>query len=264
MTRSRVILAIALALALSTTAFAGKKQNEQVEQLEARVAELEAQVQALQKALDDTTAQLSTEMDQKIDVAMQEFAQRETKAAQELRAINTLAGQGKQLEAKERMGAFFKKYAGTNAIKSAARLNQELAVVGKNAPPKLNLEKWYSGEEGSVDLSAEGTHLLVFFETWCPHCKREVPKLRTTYDKFKDKGLSIVGLTKVTKSSTDEKVVQFVEQHKLVFPVVKERGDVSQYFNVAGVPAAAVVKDGKVIWRGHPATLNDSMIQSWL
>ena len=30
------------------------------------------------------------------------------------------------------------------------------------------------------------------------------------------------------------------------------------------VPAAAVVKDGKIVWRGHPSRLSESMIKKWL
>ena len=31
-------------------------------------------------------------------------------------------------------------------------------------------------------------------------------------------------------------------------------------FNVTGIPAAALVKEGKVIWRGHPGRLDDATI----
>jgi thiol-disulfide isomerase/thioredoxin len=135
--------------------------------------------------------------------------------------------------------------------------------VGKPAPPPLNVEKWYRGEGESLDLS-NGVNLFVFWEEWCPHCKREVPKLQATYDKFRDSGLDVVALTKITKSSTEEKVTGFIETNSLNFPIAKERGDVSRYFNVSGIPAAAVVKDGQVIWRGHPGSLNDAMIEKWL
>ena len=76
--------------------------------------------------------------------------------------------------------------------------------------------------------------------------------------------LNIVGLTKITKSSTEAKVTQFIETNGLQFPIAKERGDLSQYFGVSGIPAAAVVKDGTIIWRGHPNGLNDALIQAWL
>ena len=50
----------------------------------------------------------------------------------------------------------------------------------------------------------------------------------------------------------------------MTYPTAKENGDLSKHFNVSGIPAAAVVKGGKVVWRGHPGRLNDSMIDGWL
>ena len=34
----------------------------------------------------------------------------------------------------------------------------------------------------------------------------------------------------------------------------------SSSFAVTGIPAAALVKDGKVVWRGHPARLDDALL----
>ena len=62
-----------------------------------------------------------------------------------------------------------------------------------------------------------------------------------------------------TNSSTE-----FIKDNKVTYPTAKENGDLSKHFNVSGIPAAAVVKGGKIIWRGHPGRLNDSMIDGWL
>ena len=35
-------------------------------------------------------------------------------------------------------------------------------------------------------------------------------------------------------------------------------------YAVSGIPAAALVKDGKVIWRGHPSRLTDELVQQLL
>ena len=126
-----------------------------------------------------------------------------------------------------------------------------------------DIEKWYQGE-GDIDLT-KGTTLVVFWEVWCPHCRREVPNVKETVSKYGDKGLQVVGLTKVTRSSTEEKVTEFIKEHDLNYPVAKEKdGALSKYFNVSGIPAAAVVKDGEIVWRGHPARLSDDMIKGWL
>jgi hypothetical protein len=34
----------------------------------------------------------------------------------------------------------------------------------------------------------------------------------------------------------------------------------SNAYAVTGIPAAAVVKGGKVVWRGHPAQLTDEVL----
>jgi hypothetical protein len=43
--------------------------------------------------------------------------------------------------------------------------------------------------------------------------------------------------------------------------MAKEKdASMSTGFNVTGIPAAALVKEGKVIWRGHPGRLDDATI----
>jgi cytochrome c-type biogenesis protein len=120
------------------------------------------------------------------------------------------------------------------------------------------MDKWFNGSDGALNLES-GSTLVVFWEVWCPHCKREVPKIQATYEKFQGK-MNVVGLTKVTKSATDEKVTDFIKEQKLTYPIAKETGDASQAFAVSGIPAAAIVKDGEVVWRGHPGKLTDDLI----
>ena len=125
-----------------------------------------------------------------------------------------------------------------------------------------DLEKWYQGKGEYSDSKAT---LLVFWEVWCPHCKKEIPKLAEEEGKYKDKGVQIVAMTKVTKSATDDKVQEFLKENKVKFPVGKEQdGSMSQAFAVTGIPAAALVKNGKVIWRGHPARLDDATLDALL
>jgi thiol-disulfide isomerase/thioredoxin len=158
--------------------------------------------------------------------------------------------------------------ASTAAYKRARRYEAELAVVGKDAPASLDIDKWLANK-ANIDLQSENPTLLVFWEEWCPHCKREVPKMQKLHDTYKGQGLQMVGLTKITRSSTDDKVNAFIKDQKLSYPMAKEvvkegKGTLSTHFSVRGVPAAAVVKGGKIVWRGHPGRLNEDMIKSWL
>ncbi len=163
--------------------------------------------------------------------------------------------------AKTKVEALKKDYADTRAAKAVARIDQELQVIGKPASP-VTVEKWYQGT--AADAEGKAT-LYVFWEVWCPHCRREVPKLSETYTKYKGQGLAVVGVTRQTKDVTDQQVTDFIAENKVTYPIAKDQGDtLSSYYGVRGIPAAAVVKDGKVVWRGHPAKMTDEMIASWL
>lgn len=164
--------------------------------------------------------------------------------------------------AKAKLAELKSKYGNTRAAKASVRLEDEMAIVGKAEAP-LSVEKWFQGAES--DLKDGKATLYVFWEVWCPHCKREVPKLAETYNKFNGKGLEVVGLTKMSRDITEQQVTEFIQSNKIPYPIAKEQGDaMSQAYGVRGIPAAAVVKDGKVIWRGHPAKLTDSMIEGWI
>lgn len=234
-------------------------QEADAKALEKRVEDLETRLSNLEKSF----AQRVAALERQVREGAQQVNPLEGAAQEAYAQISRLAAEGKMVEAQKQMADFMTKYSNTNAAKRARRLNDELGVIGKAAPSEWGLEKWYQGES-EVDLTSDKATLLVFWEVWCPHCQREVPKMQGLYDEMKDQGLQLVGITRITKSSTEEKVIGFIEEHKVGYPMAKEDGSVAQYFNVSGIPAAAVLKDGKVVWRGHPARISQEMVKSWL
>jgi thiol-disulfide isomerase/thioredoxin len=190
-----------------------------------------------------------------------QVAQDETAARQLYTSAQRNVATKKYEDAKKDIDKLLKSYPKTKSARSAQQLKREVAIIGQDAGT-LDIEKWYSGD---AKISDGKLTVLVFWESWCPHCKREVPKLEATYQKFKGDGLNLIGLTKVTKTSTDEKVQAFIKDNKLTYPTAKEKdGLMSRRFAVSGVPASAVIKDGKIVWRGHPNRLNDAFIQELL
>lgn len=235
-------------------------------------AEVIKKLEALEKriaSLESTLSQRMASLEQKVGAGAAPVAAAappsplEAEAQTAFAEINQLVAAGKQGEAKAKMGDFMKKYASTNAARSASRLNAELDVVGKAAPANWGIEKWFQGES-EIDLASSKTTLVVFWEEWCPHCKREVPKMQELYTSLHPAGLQLIGVTKITKTSTEDGVRKFVSDQGVKYPLAKEDGTLSAHFAVGGIPAAAVLKDGKVIWRGHPARLSESMIKAWL
>lgn len=235
-------------LALALVLLAGCAQKKDVDDLRARVDEMEKKVAAIEKAgPKGATA---------ADPAKEEAA---TKLMME---ATTAMKDNDYATAKAKIAELESAYADTRAGKQAAKMAREVNLVGADAKP-IEVEKWFTNKK--ADFGDADATLLVFWEVWCPHCKREVPKLVELQSKYKGKGMQVVTLTKVTKSSTDEKVDEFIKEHKLDFPVGKEKdGSMSDAYAVSGIPAAALVKDGKVIWRGHPARLTDEVLDKLL
>lgn len=232
--------------------------EDQVKKLEERLAATEKKVEELEKrpASAGRTAPATP--------APQGTPEEEAAADKIYEGLQADMQAGKMADAKAKMEELKTKYPNTSVTARARKIGGELEVIGKDAPASMEITKWFQGSASDVNLASDKPTLMVFWESWCPHCKREVPELEATYEKFHGKGLQIVGVTRVTKSSTDEKVAEFIKEHKITFPMAKDAGSTSAYFGVSGIPAAAVVKGGKIVWRGHPARLTDEMLQGWL
>jgi peroxiredoxin len=238
---------------LTSIAFAllvgGCAQKKDVDAMDARLKEVEEKLAKLEKGGGGGKAGPSTSPE-------------EEAAASSLMKEAQEALKGNQYDvAKSKLAELKEKYGSTRAGRASARMMNEVAIIGTDAP-QLDVDKWFQGKANLADAKAT---LVVFWEVWCPHCKEEMPKMPEVYHKWKSKGLNVVGVTKVTKSATDEKVETFIKDNKIDFPIGKEKdGALSKAYNVSGIPAAALVKDGKVVWRGHPAKLTDDMIGTFL
>ena len=241
---------------LASVLLTGCATADQVKELQESVDALNAKVEKLEKTPAKATtakAAAGAEVDKEAETAAQAL----------LKEMQDLMGKGDIPTAKAKLAELGSKYSATRTYRRAQKLGAELEVFGKDAPASLTVDEWYVGDATAANFS-KGTTLVVFWEIWCPHCKREVPNLQKTFDTYSSKGLQMVGLTKLTRSSTKEKALEFIKEKNVTYPMAKENGELSKHFNVSGIPAAAVVKDGKIVWRGHPARLSDEMIEGWL
>lgn len=221
--------------------------------LSARVAALEARNTDLERRVAQLEAG-GTGTDPRIAAADLEQEARQFQAE-----LSTLIAQGNPDGARRRCAEQGDRYTSARAAGAIRRTCSELAVVGKAAMP-FEVDSWYQG--GAPDLN--GDVLVVFLEEWCPHCRREVPKLQMTADRWAGR-MDVVGVTKLSRSSTEDKVRAFVADNGVTYAIGKETdGRMSDYYAVTGIPAAVILHDGKVAWRGHPGRLDDAMIEGLL
>lgn len=89
--------------------------------------------------------------------------------------------------------------------------------------------------------------LLDFWATWCGPCKIEIPGFIELHEKYKAKGLAVVG---VSVDDTVEQLKPFVAQYKMTYPVLVGLGqDAMQeaYGPMWGLPTTFLIsRDGKI------------------
>ena len=82
--------------------------------------------------------------------------------------------------------------------------------------------------------------LYVFFATWCPPCKAEIPHLNNLSEKFKNE-LNIVGVLLEDKS--EDEVKEFAQKYKIKYDVAVGEGNFlfeKAMGGINGLPSSAL------------------------
>jgi thiol-disulfide isomerase/thioredoxin len=96
--------------------------------------------------------------------------------------------------------------------------------------------------------------ILNFWATWCGPCKEEIPSFVELYDRYKDKGLVIVG---VSIDDSVEQLRPFMKEWRMQYPVLQMNEAIeTAYGPFYGVPTTFFIGRDGTICRKHmgPAT----------
>ena len=226
--------------------------------------ELENRVRELEERLADVEARSQAPAAAAVPAALPPVAsaERENAAALVLRDASQAIDALDWDEARTALDRLRSEYGDTRAAKASARLVSEVEAIGKPEAP-LEVERWVTGS--ADDLRSGRATVYLFWEAWCSHCQRDIPRMAELYQRNRGKGLRMVGVTRMSKGVTEDQAQKFLGELGVGYPNAQDRGEtLSRYYNVTGIPAAAIVKDGKVVWRGGPHKLTDSFVQQWL
>jgi thiol-disulfide isomerase/thioredoxin len=101
--------------------------------------------------------------------------------------------------------------------------------------------------DGSVDLKQfDGTIRVVdFWATWCPPCRMAIPGLNQLYRKYKDQGVSVVG---ISVDENPKALVGFDKEAHIEYASLLTSEQAEEAFGgIVGLPTTFVVdRQGKV------------------
>ncbi len=141
----------------------------------------------------------------------------------------------------------------------------EITLKMGDPAPEFKVTQWFKGEPVTVD--DKGTFIIECWATWCGPCIAAFPHL-SEIAKANEGKISVIGVNVWERKSMDE-VKAFVETQgdKMSYHVAEDGDKVitDKWLKAAGrngIPCAFVVDKGKVAWIGHPAALDQKLLDS--
>lgn len=131
-------------------------------------------------------------------------------------------------------------------ISEAAKSGLELMTMREKP-----LDLAFTAVDGrKVDLAAlRGKVVLIdFWATWCPPCVEEVPDVVAVYDKFREQGFEIVG---ISLDEDKEALEKFTKENKMPWPQFFDgkgwENELAQRFKIQSVPTMWLLdREGKL------------------
>ena len=123
---------------------------------------------------------------------------------------------------------------------------------------------WVKGSP--VDIS-DGVHVVEFWATWCPPCRTSIPHLTQIQQQYKDRGVNIIGISNEELGTVEPFVNRMGSKMDYTVAIDEGQSTSKGYmgkYGVNGIPHAFVVKDGAVVWHGHPMAKLEAAIDDAL
>lgn len=99
------------------------------------------------------------------------------------------------------------------------------------------------GEEISLESYKGKVVIVDFWATWCPPCRNEIPHLIELYNKYKDQGFIILGI-----SLEDEQTLKnFRDEYRIPYLILLGTKEISKKYDVQAIPKTLFIdRKGKV------------------
>lgn len=119
-------------------------------------------------------------------------------------------------------------------------------------------------DDKPVSLSDfKGKALLInFWGTWCEPCKREMPLLEDSYQKYKADNFELVT---INLRESNFLISSYLERNKLTVPVLLDKSaTISKSYDVYNLPVTFFIDEKGVIQRIYEGELTKEALNPWI
>src|SRR5215211_3667718 len=103
--------------------------------------------------------------------------------------------------------------------------------------------------------------LVNLWATWCPPCRAEMRSIEKVYNDYKAQGFIVLAVN-MTYQDSREKIIPFVTEQKLTFPILlDESGDMANTYQLRSLPSSYFIgRDGVI----HEVVIGGPMAEALL
>lgn len=148
-----------------------------------------------------------------------------------------------------------KDVSGEREVRTLKSALKQLEFIGKPAPA-ISAEKWLNSAALALDKLKGKVVVIDFWAPWCGPCRQVIPTLARDYEELKDKGLVVIGFTKLYGRYSDDQqnkgavgadeeralIQGFAERWKMKYPLaISDKGEDFEDYGVSGIPTMVFI-----------------------
>ena len=134
----------------------------------------------------------------------------------------------------------------TRVADSSSQASAQASPRTGFAAPDFTLDTLDGSRLSLSDLRGQPV-MLNIWASWCMPCRVEMPAIERVYQRYRERGLVVVGLN-ATSQDSEAAARAFVDEFGLTFPIVLDRdGAASARYELMGLPSTYFIDRGGII-----------------
>jgi len=104
--------------------------------------------------------------------------------------------------------------------------------------------------------------VINYWATWCPPCRVEIPELIMFHDEHKDRDAIVLGFS--MESASRQKLLDFVEESMINYPIIPNAKSYPQIGEVPGLPTTFLINPKGEVVASQVGMITAEMLESFI